>query len=95
MAKCSKRQTLVRLLALTSGYPLLGAQAQSVWEPISLPQSEQLRWQPLPNAARTAGVQWERLPIATKEPSSIVWQPLEEDNDTLLATPQKLSLIHI
>ena len=89
MAKCSKHQALVRLLALTSGYPLLGVQAQSIWEPLTLPQSEQLRWQPLANAARTAGVQWERLPIATKEPSSIVWQPLEEDNDTLLATPQK------
>ena len=49
-------QTLVRLLALTIGYPLLGAQAQNVWETLSLPQSDQLRWQPLPDAARTAGV---------------------------------------
>ena len=60
MAKRSMRQALVRLLALTSGCPLLGAQAQSVWEPLRVPQSEQLLWQPLPDAAGTAGVQWKR-----------------------------------
>ena len=89
MANGSMRQALVRLLALTSGYPLLGAQAQSVWEPISLPQSEQLRWQPLPEASSTAGVQWKPLPVSNEEPSSIVWQPLDGENETLIATPQK------
>lgn len=65
------------------------SRADTIWEPLTLPQSEQLRWQPLPDPPRTAGVQWKQLPLAKEEASSIVWQPLEEDNDTLVATPQK------
>ena len=42
----SSRALLIRLLALTSGFPLMAAHADSVWDPIELPKSERVRWQP-------------------------------------------------
>ena len=87
MGKRSMRRTLVRLLALTSSYPLLGAQAQSMWEPLTLTKSEQLRWQPLPpDAPRTTSVDWKQVSTTNKESSSIVWEPMDDENDTLITT---------
>jgi len=77
MPKRPRHSALVGLLALTSGSPLASAQAQTIWEPLTLPKSEQLRWQRLPDSAAPN----------LQTPSSIVWTPVKEGEETWLAAP--------
>ena len=84
----SSRALLIRLLALTSGFPLMAAHADSVWDPIELPKSETVRWQPLPAAPAPTAVEWQRLPV-DQDTSAIVWEPISDDEAPLIASPFK------
>ena len=84
----SSRALLIRLLAFTSGFPLMAAHANSVWDPIELPQSERVRWQPLPAAPARTAVEWQALPV-DQNTSAIVWEPIRDDEAPLIGSPFK------
>jgi len=71
---------LAKSLAFVSSFPVLMAQSQAIWEPIALPNSEQLRWQPLPawKAPQTRSMTLRHLPDQAAE-TPLAWTPVQGD----------------
>ena len=87
-SKTPLHRLLGKYIALITGFPVSLGNAQTIWEPISLPNSEQLRWQPLPasEGSHIPYVTWEALPHQQSE-TNIVWAPFPEDEAPLIASP--------